>query len=226
MVKPGSNGNGSVSLPDTATIEQALLTISGVRGVRIFLSNDGIGEIHVAASPRRSPKKIVRDIESLLIVRYAYRIDYRRISLVQSADNVAVERIALGRVEQIQQMDGTFVEVELINGEQRYQAHYPLEQDVAQAATKATIAALNTLFAPHAPFELGGVQRAEFGERQVITVYVICQDVNVEHLLGTAFVRTSVAEAAARAVLAATNRRLAGWLSVQRHDAVAELATA
>ncbi|HEX6287571.1 MAG TPA: hypothetical protein VFZ66_00195 [Herpetosiphonaceae bacterium] len=213
-------------MPDTATLEQALLTIPGVRGARIFLSDDGIGEIHVAASSRRSPKKIVRDIESLLIVRYAYRIDYRRISLVQTGDTTASERIVLGRVEQIQQIDGMFVEVELINGEQKYRAHYPIEQSIAHAASTAAIAAINMLFVPHAPFSLGGVQSAEFGSREVITVYVTCQDIDVEHLLGTAFVRSSVAEAAARSVLAATNRRLAGWLSNQRHSPVAELTTA
>lgn len=218
--------NSSVSLPDTATLEQALLTIPGVRGARVFLSDDGIGEIHVAASPRRSPKKIVRDIESFLIVRYAYRIDYRRISLVQAADNVAIERIALGRVETLQQMDGTFIEVELINGEQKYQAHYPVEDSAAFAAGKATVAALNTLFAPRAPFDLGGVQFAEFGARQAVTAYVTCQESHVEHLLGTVFVRSCVAEAAARSVLAATNRLLDGWLAVQQHALVAELATA
>ncbi|HEY0734778.1 MAG TPA: hypothetical protein VGD69_07705 [Herpetosiphonaceae bacterium] len=218
--------NSSVSLPDTATLEQALLTIPGVRGARVFLSDDGIGEIHVAATPRRSPKKVVRDIESFLIVRYAYRIDYRRISLVQAADNVAIERIALGKVETLQQMDGTFIEVELINGEQKYQAHYPVEDNAALAAGKATVAALNTLFSPRAPFDLGGVQFAEFGARQAVTAYVTCQESHVEHLLGTVFVRSCVAEAAARSVLAATNRLLAGWLSVQQHALVAELATA
>ena len=218
--------NRPVTLPDIATLEQALLTIPGVRGARVFLSDDGIGEIHVAATSRRSPKKIVRDIESFLIVRYAYRIDYRRISLVQASDNVAAERIALGRVETLQQMDGTFIEVELINGEQKYRAHHLVADNLALAAGKATVGALNAVFTPRAPFNLGGIHFAEFGARQAVTGYVTCQDAHVEHLLGTVFVRSCVAEAAARSVLAATNRLLAGWLSVQQHALVAELATA
>lgn len=224
MLKPFSNG--SASLPDAVTLEQDLLTIPGIRGARVILSDDGIGEIHVAVSPRRAPKRVVRDIESFLIVRYAYRIDYRRISLVQAADNMAVERIVLGKVEQIQQMDATFVEVELINGTQRYKAHQPVEHDLAHAAAKATVAALNALFSPHAPFEMIDVQSVEFGTRQAIIVYVTNQEADLEHLLGSAFVRNCAAEAAARSVLAATNRRLAGWLSFQRHASVAELMTA
>ncbi len=224
MLKPFSNGNAS--LPDTVILEQDLLTIPGIRGARIILSDDGIGEIHVAVSPRRSPKRIVRDIESFLIVRYAYRIDYRRISMVQAADSMGSERVVLGRVGQIQQMDATFVEVELINGTQKYKAHYPLGEDAAYAAGKATVAALNSLFTPHAPFELIGVQSVEFGTRLAITTYVTNQEADLEHLLGSAFVRNCAAEASARAVLAATNRRLAGWLSFQRHASVAELSPA
>jgi hypothetical protein len=224
VLKPFSNG--SASLPDAVTLEQDLLTIPGIRGARILLSDDGIGEIHVAVSPRRAPKRVVRDIESFLIVRYAYRIDYRRISLVQASDHTASERIVLGRVAQIQQMDATFVEVELINGSQKYKAHHCIEQSVAYAGGKATVAALNALFSPHAPFEMIEVQSIEFGTRQAITVYVTNQEADLEHLLGSAFVRNCAAEAAARAVLAATNRRLAGWLSFQRHASVAELSVA
>lgn len=218
MTKP--KADGSVSLPDTASIEHALLSIPGVRGARILFDVDGsIGEIHAVATPRRSPKKIVRDIESFLVVRYGYRIDYRRVSVVQIAEQGIADRINLHRVEEIQQPDATYIEVELLNGEQKYQGRCVLGDDPAYAAAKATIAALNALFAPQAPLELGGVQCTAFGTRQVVTAYVLCQVLALEHVLGTTFVRNSIAEAAARAVLAATNRRLAGWLPDQPHVA-------
>jgi hypothetical protein len=53
----------------------------------------------------------------------------------------------------------------------------------------------------------------------VVTAYVTFQETAIEHLLGTTFVRNSVPEAAARAVLAATNRRMATWLSERRVNA-------
>jgi hypothetical protein len=214
--------NGTVSLPDTTTIEDALLSIPGVRGARVIQTDPGdIGEIHVVASPRRSPKKIVRDIESFLMVQYAYRIDYRRISLVQVTDSLSTERVTLGRVEQIQQPDGAFVEVELLNGEQRHATRVLIGDDLALAAAKATVGALNVLFAPQSPLRLSGTLLTEIGARQVVTAYVTFQETTVEHLLGTTFVRGSVPEAAARAVLAATNRRLASWLSEQRRAPLA-----
>jgi hypothetical protein len=209
-----------VSLPDTASIEESLLSIPGVRGARIIRSvlND-LDEIHVVASPRRSPKKIVRDIESFLMVQYAYRIDYRRISLVQVNDTVSADRVTLGRVEQIQQPDGTFIEVEILNGEQRFVAKEACSDDLALAAAKGTVAALNDLFSNGVPLRLSGTLLTSIGNRQVVTAYVTFQETAIEHLLGTTFVRNSIPEAAARAVLAATNRRMATWLSERRANA-------
>ncbi len=207
-----------VSLPDTTTIEETLLTIPGIREVRVLRETSSeLGEIHIIASPRRSPKKIVRDIESVLVVRFGYRIDYRRISLVQLPDSIISDRITLDRVEQIQQPDGVYFEVDLVNGLQRFTGRVVCGEDTALAASRATVAAMNAMFAPLAPLELAGVQCAAFGPRQVVTVYVTYQDASQEHVLGTTFVRSSVAEAAARSVLAATNRRLASWLPDQRH---------
>ncbi len=216
-----------VSLPDTTMIEETLLTVPGVRGARILRASDtDIGEVHIIASPRRALKKIVRDIESVLVVRFNYRIDYRRISLVQLAEGATVDRVSLDRVEQVQQPDGTYIEVDLLNGQQRYTGRCVVGPDTAEAAAKATVAALNGMFAPQAPLELAGVQCTTFGAREVITTYVTYQDMALEHVLGTTFVRSSVAEAAARSVLAATNRRLAGWLPDQQHAPASRLVVA
>ena len=203
-------------LPDASIIERAISALSGVCGSRVVMQEGSeIKELHVLASSRRAPKKIIRDIESLLLVQYGYRIDYRRISLAQVTDasQPQVDRLALGRVEQIRTPQGRFIEAALVDGQQTYRATYPLGNDAAYAAGKATVAALNALFAPAAPLDLRGVQCSTIGMRQVVTVYVMYKD--TEHLLGTAFVRGSVAAATARAVLAATNRRLNEW--VQEH---------
>lgn len=209
----------TLSAPNTDVIETALLAIPGVRSARILLGDDaGIAEVHAITTPRRSPKKIVRDIETFLMARYGYRIDYRRISLVQLADQPTVDRVNLVRVEQIQRPTDEYVEVELANGEQHYLAQALVADDLALAAAQATVNALNALFAPRAPLTLAGLHSAQFGPRQVITSYITYQDNAQEHMLGTTFVRQSVAEAVARAVLAATNRRIAGWFNSAAED--------
>jgi hypothetical protein len=216
-----------VPLPDFAAIEQALLTIPGMRGARILVGEDGgIGEVHAVASPQRSAKKIVRDIESFLVVRYGYRIDYRRISLVQLGNQGLPERVNLLRVDHVQQSDGSYIEVELRKGEQTFYGRALLNNDPAQAAATATITALNTLLGRHAPLQLGGIQMTTVGMHTVVVACIMHCATTLEQVLGTTFVRNSAAESAARAVLAATNRRLAGWLIDQQDPAMLDVAMA
>lgn len=223
MSKP--RANGAVPLPDVATIEQALLSIPGMRGARILVGEDGgIGEVHAVASPQRSAKKIVRDIESFLLVRYGYRIDYRRISLVQLGNQGLPDRVNLVRVDHVQQPDGSSIEVELRKGEQIFYGRATLGNDPMQAAANATVAALNTLLGPHTPLQLGGIETTTVGSHTVVIACLIHCATTLEQVLGTTFVRSSVAESAARAVLAATNRRLVGWLIDQQDMAAFDVA--
>jgi len=197
---------------DGAAIEREINTLGGVCGARVVMAQTEIKEVHVLASLRRAPKKIIRDIETLLLVQYGYRIDYRRISLAQVADAAApvAERIALDSVEQVRTPQGMQVAVVLADGQRLHRATQPVGDDVALAACKATVAALNDVLASAAPLALRGVECAAIGGRQVMIAYVLGN--NGEHLLGTAFVQSSVPAAAARAVLGATNRHLAEWL--------------
>lgn len=199
-------------LPDAGSIERAIGALSGVCGARVVLGVNAIKEVHVLATPRRAPKKIIRDIESLLLVQYGYRVDYRRISLAQIAatDVPMRDRVALGRVEQIRTPHGTFMAVELVDGQHPYVGTHPLHENEADAAAKATVAALNALFAPAAPLAVQGVQCATIGMRPIVTVWATYNA--TEHLLGSAFVGHAVATATARAVLDAINRRLTDWL--------------
>lgn len=197
---------------DGSAIEREINTLGGVCGARVVVAQTEIKEVHVLASSRRAPKKIIRDIETLLLVQYGYRIDYRRISLAQVADAAApvAERIALDSVEHVRTPQGMHVVVALADEQRVYRATQSVGDDAALAAGSATVAALNEVIAPAAVLALRGVECTAIGGRQVVIAYVLGN--NGEHLLGTAFVQSSVPAAAARAVLGATNRRLADWL--------------
>ncbi len=211
---PNEMSRNSHDVPsfDGAAIERAINTLGGVCGVRVVVDQAEIKEVHVLASLRRAPKKIIRDIESMLLVQYGYRIDYRRISLAQVADAAppVAERIALDSVEQVRTPQGFLVVVVLADGQRAYRGTQPVDDNAALAAGKATITALNDVLAPAAPLALRGMECTAIGGRQVMLAYVLGN--NGEHLLGTAFVQSSVPAAAARAVLGATNRHLAEWL--------------
>ena len=64
--------------------ETLLRMLPGVLHARIKLDEGGgIAEIHVLASQTRSPKQLVRDIQSALIARYDLEIDHRAVSIAQ-----------------------------------------------------------------------------------------------------------------------------------------------
>lgn len=63
-------------------LESDLKKIAGVKNARI-IGSDGPEEIHVVATATRSPKQVVRDVQSLAAAGYGLPIDHRIVSVVQ-----------------------------------------------------------------------------------------------------------------------------------------------
>lgn len=192
-------------------LEQGLNAIFGVQGGRVILDEMGeIREVHVITSPKRSPKKIVRDIETFFAVRHRRRVDYRCISCVQLSDDAALQdRLTLGPRARTE----SHVELVLSDGTQQLLGRAPVDGDPVSASAHAAVAALNQLWGQRPRLKLIEAQIVETGQRQLVLVYIIYGGRSVEHLTGTSFVRGEAEDSAARAVLAAVNRRLRAWLS-------------
>lgn len=66
-------------------LEAELKRIAGVRNARI-VGAESPEEIHIVASATRSPKQVVRDVQSLAAAGYDLPIDHRIVSVVQLDD--------------------------------------------------------------------------------------------------------------------------------------------
>ena len=75
--------------PRLAQLEAGLLRVPGVSSARV-IGDAEPSEIHVVASPDRSPKQVVRDVQSLAAAGYGMPIDHRIVSVVQLADEVTM----------------------------------------------------------------------------------------------------------------------------------------
>jgi hypothetical protein len=65
-------------------IEGALNQVGEIKAARVVVGLDGqITEIHILALPTKSPKQLVRDIESTLMARFGIPVDHRKISIAQ-----------------------------------------------------------------------------------------------------------------------------------------------
>lgn len=67
-------------------LEQQLLRVPGVRSARVVGDDDVPTEIHVVTTSKRSPKQVVRDVQSLAAAGFQIPIDHRIVSVVQLDD--------------------------------------------------------------------------------------------------------------------------------------------
>ena len=66
-------------------LESEVRKIAGVKNARV-IGTDGPEEIHIVATASRSPKQLVRDVQSLAAAGYGLPIDHRIVSVVQLED--------------------------------------------------------------------------------------------------------------------------------------------
>lgn len=69
---------------DREHIEELIHQVRGVLSAYVSLAEEGeVEEIHVLGDAERTPKQIVRDIESMLATQLGLRIDHKRVSVAQ-----------------------------------------------------------------------------------------------------------------------------------------------
>ena len=72
---------------NASDIESIICRLRDVIAVSVVPDNEGaISEIHVLSGSNRSPKQVVRDVESALMARLGVAIDHKKISVAQVDD--------------------------------------------------------------------------------------------------------------------------------------------
>jgi hypothetical protein len=197
-------------------LEELVRQVQGVIAVRIVSSDDGqLEEIHILADTSRSPKQIIRDIESFSMVQLGLKIDYRKISLVQVQDRdlPAEHRVKLSTISFSRTVHKTTVTVELTLEEKAFTGEaggLNTTGNQLRLVAQATIKALENCLGIQEFFALEEVKQLALGGREVVTVAIsaVGGSGNEEALVGIASVDSDCWVAASKAVLAAINRRL------------------
>jgi hypothetical protein len=198
-------------------LEESLCGLKDVYAAKVMLTDAGdeVEEIHLIASQARNPKQIVRDVESLLFVRFHTRIDYRRVSLVQlSAEDLPsyFRRPKLLSVKQDTSNGGLRVEVSLVHadgveivGKAQAQSEAP---DGCHVAASATMQAVAGLISNPDTLKLQRAQVTSLNGHTVALVHLTWQSAHgLEHLLGATLAEPDVVHGAVRATLDAVNRK-------------------
>lgn len=201
-------------------IEEAIAALDGIEAVRLVPgTNRPVDELHVVARSDRDPKNTARDLQSLLLANFGVDVDRRVISVVRLGDDAGkrlrdgLPRLALGGVRIELRGDETLVTVDLHDGDERLQGESGPTADgqLVEAASEATLEAIAGQ-RTGTTLRLLGATIAQVGTEHVALAAVVATGGRTRDLLtGSAVVRRHEADAAARAVLDATNR-------LQRHE--------
>lgn len=211
--------------------EKLLMSLQGVLSARVVANPQGeVTEVHVLVQAGTTPKQVVRNVESALLAHLGLKIDHRRISVAQTASVEPIDVLEQAAVQAEAKRRGVlFKRIEVRQGDRQrvtLQVSLTVEgQDVTgeyetadnakarlQGAARATVMALDKVL-PHGTVELeGAILMEAFGlEFAFAGVHVMANRRGTHLLTGSAEVKQSAEEAAALAVLDATNR----WLQTQ-----------
>ena len=206
---------------DLTEVEREICRLPDVSIARLVGEADGrVSEVHIVAQPGKHPKQIVRDVQSIALASFGLDIDRRVISVVQLGGNVlpehAAAEIRASIVAITAEANGlrSLVRVTLARDED--EAVGFAEGSIATTArhrlvATATVDALRQLEPSAECIDVDHAQIVRIGAHDIAVVTIVFVVPPAEQLVsGSAIVRPQQeADAVARAVLDATNRRLA-----------------
>ncbi|HEX4491847.1 MAG TPA: hypothetical protein VH914_11625 [Acidimicrobiia bacterium] len=209
---------------DLIAFERELCRLPDVSVARLVADDVGrIIEAHIIAAPTKHPKQIVRDVQSVLLAEFGVELDRKVVSVVQLGDadlggapgddrsgparpsivSIQGETNGLRSLVRVTLGDGDGEAIGSAQGSIATTARHRLVADATIDALRRLDPAAECLDVEHAQ-----VVRVGASDVAVVTIVFVVPP-NEQVVSGSAIVRANHdADAVARAVLDATNRRL------------------
>ncbi|TDA65836.1 MAG: hypothetical protein D9V47_12090 [Clostridia bacterium] len=203
-------------------IEEVIRKVRGVLAVRVIGDEQEVAEIHILANRERTPKQLVRDVESALLLHLGVSVDYKKISILQ----LEPEGLAAGispvypwvtaiRTGSSSGQWVAEVELTLKDSVRTYKASCPMtRRNRLRVVAMAITGVLEPFFGTGTVLIVEDVLEVEVAHRRAVVVAVdLALEGNEEKLVGCAYVETTRDEAVAQATLRAVGYHLAAWLT-------------
>lgn len=207
----------SVSIKE---IEEVISEVRGVNGVKVVADEEGkIEEIHVIVDVKRSPKQVVRDIESVLLARHNITIDHRKISVAQIGEEPRYAHIRLKFLDISLSISAIKARAlvrlkkgdEIVEGEAIGPAS---TRNIPYLFSQATLKAVEKCLPEEISLSLDDLIITNSKGRETVVVLIDLVTVSGEEpLAGAALVKQDIGKATVLATLNAINRRLGIYLS-------------
>ena len=204
--------------PTEHSLEKAwqdlICKIDGVYSARVVLDGNGCAEeIHVLASNQKSPKTVIRDVQSAIMSVFDTVIDYRVISVALIHPQMATVlnfRLKYAGISVNTVGCCSSVSVTLEQGEQTYTGEAvcsSARQSRYRGVVQATLNAVSQFTGGKQLFDLDNAEIISFCGQNAALVSLFCFHDNLK-LLGSSFVHTDNDTALVNATLSALNRRI------------------
>jgi len=201
------------------TYSEYITKLPGVINANVVFVDGEIEEIHVLSDTFRTPKQIVRDIQSLFQAQFQKEIDHRIISVAQIESELNPTsrhspRLVIETVTVAKKRDQTDVEVTLSLDGKMYigrQSSLKDNYDVNRGIAQATINSIALSSESPQKYTILDVRFSEIaGERMAIVCVSLSSPGNIVcRCSGTAFSYDEDSVAIVKATLSALNRRIA-----------------
>lgn len=212
MDSPASNGTGTVV--SIERLNSALAEIPDIDAFHVVANGHGIEEIHIVSTSSKSPKQLVRDIESLLLARHKISIDRKVISIAQMGAKLTplLARPLISGITVDAGQGETRVDVKLSSGDSEFvgTAQGPSSRStINRLVAEATLGAVSKLSKQAIAFALDDATIVTLSREKVALVGLSIVGKGHEQLCcGSAIVKHDEKDAIARSTLDAVNRRL------------------
>lgn len=196
-------------------IEDVIKNISGIASCHVVINeNEEIQEIHVLAENSRSPKQVVRDIESAVMAKLGIQLDHKKISVAQSkaTEKISYKRMRIEDVE----IKGTKIwltaRVSLKLGEKIFEgiAEGPNSTlNRHKIVANATVQSIEQLLEQKVRIAVEDLSWQTLAGQDIVTVVLSSVTSNkIETLVGSCIGTTDKDMSIVKVVLDALNRRL------------------
>lgn len=202
---------------DRERIEELIHQVRGVLSAYVSLTQEGeVEEVHVLGDAERTPKQIVRDIESMLATQLGMRIDHKRVSVAQMrksgkpAQVRTVSRLKFRSVNLTVTGVAAEAQVEVERDEvvsTGIASGPSSSQNQLRLVTSAAMRSVEKFLAPDHSLALEELKVFPLGEEEVIVVILNLLKPREEiRLIGSAIMGTDVKRSVIFATLKALNR--------------------
>lgn len=197
---------------DAVKVEELISRVPGVKAVKVVGDAGNLQEIHVITTSDKSPKQLVRDIETVVLASTGIRLDRKIISIAQVESELKTQKILPYQLSniKIEHVDERNVRVSVTveHGEEEFYGEFSGAKTTRNIPRLVGNAVLNAISEVH-DFALSFDDIAEvyFVGKKFVLVHITKHYNNVEEsVIGTAANEGNFEKAVAEAVLDAFRR--------------------